>query len=210
MIDAHFVAYACEYFRSNDQTGYVQSLLDESHLMVNNVSDRVKNEKIQGMVSLQCVGAAQQRATEAEVYLSQAESSFLSADYLTTLYKISFALERSDSVGWWINIATYFNDTGSVNASELKMLAEEYIDDAQQSIVYSEIILEEMGRSTSELDDATTLLQGARDDNERGYSAAALFGAFEALVKANIALELVDGVTEETTRIGWHVLYDVL
>ena len=32
---------------------------------------------------------------------------------------------------------------------------------------------------------------------KNGYSAAALFGSFESLVKANLALELVDGVTKD-------------
>ena len=76
-------------------------------------------------------------------------------------------------------------------------LAEEYLDDAQQAIVYSKIIIDEMGKTSAYLADAQTLLEAARNENEEGYSAAALFGAFESLVNANLALELVEGVTTE-------------
>jgi uncharacterized protein len=76
-------------------------------------------------------------------------------------------------------------------------LAEEYLDDAQQAVVYSGIIIQEMGKTSNYLNDAQNLLDTARSENEKGYSAAALFGAFESLVKANLALELVDGVTSE-------------
>jgi uncharacterized protein len=149
------------------------------------------------MVTLQCVGAAQQRINEAASYLSEANISFRSDDYLTALYKSAYAQKRIDSVEWWLNISTPFNDSGEVNTSVINTLAEEYLDDAQQAIVYSEIIVSEMGQTSSYLTDAKALLETARQENEEGYSAAALFGAFESLVKANLALELVDGVTDE-------------
>jgi hypothetical protein len=96
-----------------------------------------------------------------------------------------------------LNISTPFNDTGEINASTITTLAEEYLDDAQQAIVYSRIIIEEMGETSSYLTDAENLLDTARSENTKGFSAAALFGAFESLVKANLALELVEGVTDE-------------
>jgi hypothetical protein len=79
----------------------------------------------------------------------------------------------------------------------INTLAEEYLDDAQQGIIYSEIIINEMGQTSSYLNDAKNLLETARSENENGFSAAALFGSFESLVKANLALELVDGVTND-------------
>ena len=105
-------------------------------------------------------------------------------------------MQRSESIEWWLGISSYFNDTGDITADELKALAGEYIEDAQQAVVYSGVILEEMGRSSSYLDDAEGLLELARDDKENGYPAAAFFEALEALVKANLALEIVDGADE--------------
>ncbi|MFW6121879.1 MAG: S16 family serine protease [Petrotogales bacterium] len=196
LIDSRFVSYACEYFSSNDKDTYVNFILNEAKALYNNKSGLAKNADINGMVSLQCVGAAQKRASDADSYLSGAENSYNDNDYLTALYKIAYGVERSKSVGWWIDIASSFNDTGEINMSRIRDLAGEYIEDAQQAIVYSGVILQEMGKSSSYLDDAEDLLEAARDDKEKSYPAAALFEALESLVKANLALELVDGVTE--------------
>jgi uncharacterized protein len=197
LIDSHFVTYTCQYFTIQNQEAFVQSLLNQTVQSYDNKSQLGRDAPIHGMVTLQCVGAAQQRINEAASYLSEANTSFLNNDYLTALYKIAYAKERIESVQWWLNISTPFNDSGEINESMISTLAEEYLDDAQQAIVYSEIIINEMGKTSSYLDDANNLLQTARDEHENGYSAAALFGSFESLVKANLALELVDGVTNE-------------
>jgi len=197
LIDSHFVAYICQYFATDDQEELVRSLLNQTNQNYMNKSELAKNASIYGMVTLQCVGAAQQRINEAASYLSTANTSFLNNDDFTALYNIAFAKERIESVRWWLNISTPFNDSGEINQTMITTLAEEYLDDAQQAIVYSEIIINEMGESSEHLNDAKTLLETARDEQENGYSAAALFGSFESLVKANLALELVDGVTNE-------------
>jgi uncharacterized protein len=197
LIDSHFVSYICQYFASDNQAAFVQLVLNQTMQSYTNRSELAKNAPINGMVTLQCVGAAQQRVNEAASYISEANTSFLNSDYFDALYKIAYAQERSESVQWWLNISTPFNDTGEINVSMITTLAEEYLDDAQQAIVYAEIIIQEMGKTSSYLTDAQSLLEAARGENELGYSAAALFGAFESLVKANLALELVDGVTAE-------------
>jgi hypothetical protein len=161
-----------------------------------NKSNLAKNVEINGTISLQCVGAAQKRASDAELHLSDAHSSYQNGDFLTTLYNIAYANQRSNSIEWWIGISTYFNDSGEINEEELENLAEEYIEDAQQAVVYSGVILEEMGKSSSYLTDAENILETARDDKDKGYPAAALFESLEALAKANLALELSDGITE--------------
>jgi len=197
LIDAHFVSYTCQYFASENQTAFVQFLINQTIQSYYNNSELAKNASIYGMVSLQCVGAAQQRINEAMSYLSDANTSFRSSDYFTALYKIAYAQERIESVQWWLNISTPFHDSGDINASMINILTEEYLDDAQQAIVYSEIIINEMGTTSNYLNDAQNLLEIARSEYESGFSAAALFGSFESLVKANLALELVDGVTDD-------------
>ena len=197
LIDAHFVSYVCQYFTLQNQSAFVWSLINVTEQSYDNKSEIVKNAPIHGMVTLQCVGAAQQRINEAKSYLSEANTSFRSSDYFTALYKTAFAQERIESVQWWLNISTPFHDSSIINTSTIDTLAEEYLDDAQQAIVYSGIILNEMGRTSSYLTEAESLLETARSENENGYSAAALFGSFESLVRANLALELVEGITDD-------------
>ncbi len=197
LIDSQFVMHACTYFSVGDKQDYVNSLLNDAKEFHSNKSSLAKNAEVNGSISLQCVGAAQKRASDADSYLSDAESSYQNDDYLTAMYKISYALQRSESIEWWLGISNYFNDTGDINDDELNTLAGEYIEDAQQATVYSGVILEEIGRSSSYLSDAEGLLELARTDKENGYPAAAFFEALEALVKANLALELVDGTDND-------------
>jgi len=197
LIDSRFVLYACEYFNSSNPSQYITSLVNEATSFCDEKSAIAKNSEIKGVISLQCVGAAQNRASEAKTYLSEASDSYENNDYLAALYKIAFAIERSKSIGWWLGIASHFNDTGEVNSTMLTNIAEEYIDDAQQAIVYSSLIMQEMGKTSIYVSDAESSLETAKNDMEQGYPSAALFDSLEALVKANLALELVDGITDE-------------
>ncbi len=197
LIDSRFVTYACDYFNSNDKDGYVKFLLDEVKNIHNEKSELAKNSEIHGMITLQCVGAAQKRAADSDAYISEADDSYQSSDYLTALYKIAYAMERSASVGWWINISSSFREMGEINASMIEDLAGEYIEDAQQAIIYSSIIIQEIGGTSNYLNEAEGLLEAAKTSRETGYPAAALFETLESLVKANLALELVDGITDD-------------
>jgi uncharacterized protein len=197
LIDSRFVSYACEYFNADDENEYVMSLFDDVTSFYQEKSEEAKKAAINGMISLQCVGAAQKRVSEAGSYVSDAWESYEENDYLSLLYKLGFARERSKSVGWWLDITSHFNDSGEINASELDDLALEYIEDARQAATYSSVILQEMGKSSDYLASAQELLQSARDDLEKKYPAAALFEALEALVKANLAIETIDGVTQD-------------
>ena len=197
LIDSQFVSYACEYFNTSDKEGFIQSLLDEAIALNNNRSELAKNAEINGMISLQCVGAAQKRASDADTFITDAETRLNNNDDLSALYNIAYAMQRSESVEWWIGISAPFNDTGDINASEIDQIAAEYIQDAQQAVIYSTVIVQEIGESSSYLNEAEDLLETAQDDREKGYTAAAVFEALESLVKANLALELVDDDVEE-------------
>ena len=205
LINLRFVNYACEYDTVQDAS-YIEDLLDDVESLYESASDEAKNADINGFISLQCVGAAQRRASEAKTYLDYAKSSYENqeltsfSDVLDFLYEAAFVVERSNSISWWINIGTHFNDTGDISNTTLENLALEYIEKAEQSAVYSNVILDGTGsiygNSASYLNAANDLIDTSRDDLEKGYPAAALFEALEALVKANLAIEII-GVNAE-------------
>ncbi len=196
LINSRFVLYAAEYFEADDRDEYIESLLDEAITLFEENSELAKTTHISGMISLQCVGAAQKRAFEAEEYIDDASESYEN-DVLGALYSIARAIERSNSVKWWIGIGSYFNDSGYINNETLENLAIEYIEDTQQAVAYSSIILQEIGQTSAYLTEAETLLDSARDELEKGYPAASIFEALEALVKANLALELATSTSGE-------------
>ncbi|MCK4365352.1 MAG: hypothetical protein KAW45_04830 [Thermoplasmatales archaeon] len=210
LIYSRFVSYACDYW-TTEEDSFIDDLLQEVQNWHNDASEEAKNAEINGFISLQTVGAAQRRVSEAKQYLDSAESTYSNglnfySDVLDFIYKLAFVVERSNSIGWWIDIGSYFNETGKLDKDTLDDLALEYIEEAQQATVYSSIILGEMGStsgdSTDYLSYAEELLETARDDRDKGYPAAALFEALEATVRANLAIEIIGVEPEEKIELA--------
>jgi len=197
LINTRFVIYACNYFNVTDQDEYMQTLFNQSVSYYDNQSDKAKQATVQGAISLQCIGAAQKRATEASSYLSTSLSLINQNEYFSALYQLAFAVQRAESISWWLSLIDQFNETQSYTDEEIQDFANDYIQDAQQAIIYAGVILDEVGSSSSFLNEASSMLNSAKDDKNDGYPAAALFEALEALAKANLALELVDATTQE-------------
>ncbi|HDQ15814.1 MAG TPA: hypothetical protein ENN45_02010 [Bacteroidetes bacterium] len=204
LISSRFVNYTCDYYDSGNQD-FINELLEQVEEVYNESSKLAKNTEIVDLISLQTVGAAQRRATEAKLYLDSAKSTnlYTFSDVLDFLYDIAFVVERCNSISWWIGIGDHFNSTGNITDSKLENIALEYIYEAQQAVTYSEVILNELSQtsynSASYLSSAKSLLETARDDLDSGFPAAAFFEALEALVKANLALEVIG--TNEKDKI---------
>ncbi len=199
LIYSRFIIYTCEYWNPDNDT-FLQDLLNNAKTKYNDAANLAKNAEISGYISFQTVGAAQRRATEAKERLESAESMFnnglfLYSQVLDYLYKIAFIFERSNSIGWWINIGSNFNETGELDKDNLDDLALEYIEEAQQATIYSSIILSEIGSSAIDssnyLNLAEDLLVSARNNLDNDYPALAFFEALEATVRANLAIETI-------------------
>jgi uncharacterized protein len=197
LINTNFILLACDYFSSETADEFILDELNKAKAKYNNQSDIAKDATVNGAISLQCVGAAQKRATEAGEYLTSAEASIQQNEEFNALYQIAFANQRTESVGWWLGLSTFFNDTGNFTDSQLESLSNDYIQDAKQSITYSGVIFQEIGASSSLLSSAQKMLESAQKDHNNEYYAAALFEALEALSKANLALELVDVTSQQ-------------
>jgi uncharacterized protein len=199
LIYSRFIVYTCNYWDPDNDT-YLQDLLNTVKNKYNDAADLARNAEISGYISLQTVGAAQRRATEAKEQLDSAESMYTNGLFLYTqvldfLYKIAFIYERCNSIGWWISIGSNFNETGDLDKDNLDNLALEYIEEAQQATIYSNIIIGQIGSSTGDsanyLNLAEDLLVSARQNLENGYPALAFFEALEATVRANLAIETI-------------------
>lgn len=197
LINANFVLLACDYFSSENPDKFIEDTLEDAQNLFNNQNSIAKNASVSGAITLQCVGAAQKRATEANEYLLSAQSSIKQGEDFTALYEIAFANQRTESISWWLGLSNYFSDTGNFTDSQLESLANDYIQDAQQSITYSTVILQELGTTSGLLSEAQNMLDSAQEDYNNQFYAAALFEALESLSKANLALELVDVDSQE-------------
>jgi uncharacterized protein len=209
LIYSRFVNYSCDFFDTEEES-YIQDLINEARSEYEKASSEAKNAEVTGYISLQSVGAAQRRAGEAKIYLEAAIATYenrysFGFDVIEFLYNLAFVVERSKSIGWWLDIGSHFNETGELKNETLENLALEYIEEAQQATVYSSIIIEEAGitgDSLSYLSYAENLLQTSRDNLTAGYPAAALFQALEATVRANLAIEVIGAEPENKIELA--------
>jgi uncharacterized protein len=208
LIYSRYVNYAIDFFEIEEED-YLEKLLTIAQSLYNNNSEIAENAKIEGFITLQSVGAAQERASEARIELNNAKNQFENlrsySDVLSYLEKVAFVIERCNSVEWWINIGLSFNDTSYIKNTTVKNLALEYIQEAQQAVIYSSILLSEFGGGYTDsiiyLNQAEEQLETARDDFENNLVAAALFEALNTLVKANLAIELIG--TDAESKISF-------
>ncbi len=193
LIKSRYVQYACNYFNTaeDERPNYVENLIDEINFFCMEKNNEARHIEITGFVSLQCVGGAQKRASEASDYLKNANISFKRGDYSSSLDYLAKAKERSKSVGWWINITDYFNESGNISTNDIDRIALEYIEEAQQAITYSSVLIDEMNSGYNYLYDAQSMLDNARIERNNGYPAAALFEALDAITKANLEIETI-------------------
>ncbi len=181
MINSRFVIYACNYYNGTS----LNEIYNETKEAVTKALNTAKNSKVDGLISLQCVGGAQQRALDAEKYLNMSADS-----KLNYLYHWAYAMERSKTVYWWLNISKEFNESYKVNESWIKSIAEKYYDYAQSIFSYANILSEETGYSRQFVKKAEDLLAEANEQKE-DYPASSLFNSLEAITNANLAIEFI-------------------
>ena len=174
LINTRFINNACDYFNASNKELYMESLFNRSLSYYENQSFLAKQAKVQGAVSLQCIGAAQKRATDASNYISFASSLIQNNDDFSAIYQLAFAVQRAESISWWLSLIGQFNDTSNYSNEEIQNFADDYIQDAQQAIIYAEVILQEVGSISSLLIEAITMLDNAKDDKNDGYPAVQL------------------------------------
>lgn len=199
-INSRFVKYTSEYYESNDGNEYVNNLIKEANITISKKCNLATSSKISGVVTLQCIGGAQKRAFEAKKILENAKTDFKDSNILNSLYSIAYALERADSVSTWLQLSEKFNDTIKLDSKKINELANKYLESAEQSLLYSNLILSQTGTDEDTkklLSDAEDVLSEAKKQILEGYPAASLFSSLEALVKGNLALELLGGLTDE-------------
>ncbi len=180
-INSLFVKYACSYYNGTS----IQQIYENVSESVEKAVEAAKEAEITGLVSLQCVGAAQQRALEAKEYLNR--SAQRSLDYL---YYLAYAMERSNTVYWWLNLSKNFNESYDVNKTWVKAMAEKYYDYAQNIFSYANILSEETGYSGKFVKKASDLLNEASEEKGE-YPAASLFNSLEAIANSNLAIEMI-------------------
>jgi uncharacterized protein len=192
-VTARGVDYILGLYETGDRDGYVRGLLDDADLRAHQAALDA-DQPVLGVAHLEGLGAAQERASEAEGAAADARRAYDTGDAGTALLMAAQARERSASVGWWLDIASKVSDPGQpLTEEQLNRTARDLLDTARESVTYAELILQESGGESTLLSGAggaADLLERADADVRRGFLPAAIFEALQAEVRASAALEL--------------------
>lgn len=192
-VAARYVAYAVGLVEAADRDRHVRGLLDDADARARGAIANATQD-VRHVQHLEALGAAQERATEAERAVAAARAAYERGDAFGALQWAAQARERSTSVGWWLAIADRAPGAGPPLSREaLNRTARDLVDTAREALVYAGVILQEQGAAAPELltgpGGASELLDRAQTDLARGFLPAAVFEALGAEVRAAAALE---------------------
>lgn len=147
-----------------------------------------------GLVSLQIVGAAEERLAKAENYLQKALNS---KDWDKAIVNLALAKERVESAKIWLSILPEIKKDTYMSDEEIRKRADFYLSMAESIFVYAESI-----------GGFTNLLYGDGSADEsriiaeqlynQGYYAGTILTAMDSIIKSAMSIELIGIYTEET------------
>lgn len=200
MINSRFVRYACMFYKNGS---IYDGIYNNATNYVNNAYYFAKELKINGLISLQCVGAAQSRAIEAVNLLNNSLSEWHSymrygndAKALQALYDMAYSMERAKTVFWWVNLSKKFDDNYKINNTLVNELARKYYDYAKQIFAYAQTLVRETGSQQNYINNANDLLNKASSQLDN-FPGASLFNSLESIANSNLAIESIGGLTED-------------
>ncbi len=200
MINSRFVSYACLFYSNNFNFDETYSNISRR---VNEAYSFARQLKINGVITLQCAGAAQIRALDAVNMLNESLNewhAYMKYGYdskaLSALYDAAYSMERAGTVYWWANLSRDFNESYKINDSWLVSVASKYYDYANQIYAYANTLVSETGSQQNYINNAKDMLNKAAkymDD----FPAASFFASLQSIANSNLAIEAIGGLTED-------------
>ena len=126
--------------------------------------------------------AGRLRIAEAEELLDEAWKSYYLGNYEEAIKSGSFAKLRGDSAVWWVSLSKK-DDNKIINESNLKSLAQQYLDNAETISTYVETLY-----PTLPVEELDKDLKSAKKAYEQGDYILAIAKSIDASVKAEIPL----------------------
>jgi uncharacterized protein len=205
-VDARGVDWTLSMVEAQDRDAFVQARLQD---VQQRAAQAVKDadQPVQGIAHLGGVGAAQERATEAEQTAAQARLEYQQGSSFNALQDAAQSYERSTSVGWWLDIANSLNEPGAqpLGTDPLNHTARDLVDTARETLVYADTLIQESTGQSGALagpGSPQDLLDRASQDLQRGKFPAAIFEAIQAQVHASSALELLGAESTADAKVA--------
>lgn len=183
-IQARYVLLAAEYLTSGDRPTALERQFARVRGSVQDAIAAAKDVIPSTSSELGGVGAAQERATDAEQLVERALAEVRAGLTDRGLQTLAEATERTSTVYWWLGLSGHLRGGGVISLDGLRAAAEDLVSSTEETVTYAELIL------AAPLEEAQEELARASRDLDRGAFAGAIFEAQSAEVEASLALEL--------------------
>ena len=194
------------YFQAKIKMRYIQYLNTIDEKNVEGAFDDIENEidamktqissiKNLGIETIQIVGAAQERISEAEKHLDDARKA---RNFDDAMFNLAFAKERVESAKVWLSLLKTVNEDVPIDESALKKRTQFYMTQADTLIVYANSI----GGYRDLINEATDSLDMSKTQFEEGFYAGAAFSAIDAITKAALSIELIGYEKDIETKVN--------
>lgn len=194
------------YFQAKIKMRYVLYLntIDEKSVEgafkdIQNEIDAMKSQlssiKSLGIETIQIVGAAQERISEAEKRLEDARRS---RNFDDAMFNLAFAKERVESAKVWMSLLKTVKEDVPIDEEALKKRTQFYMTQADTLIIYANSI----GGYRDLISEATDSLEMAKMQFEEGFYAGASFSAIDAITKAALSIELIGYEKDIKTKVN--------
>jgi uncharacterized protein len=197
-IAAGYAENLVDFYSKSQAEGVVTAAITKCQGAVQQAQATTASSSASTLNALYAMGAAQERAQEANTTLLEAQSSHDNAntytDWMQSLQQSSFCVERAGTVAWWAGLTTVFPGGPKVDAADL---AQQAIDQATELASYAQNVLDPSNTGSSDpvLRQAQSKLAQAVLDQQAGRSAAAAVEAAETQTLASAAVQLGGGTT---------------
>ena len=171
-----------------------KALENEFSRVQKDIDDMMKyleSNKTVGLESFQLYGAAEERVTIAQNYLSKAKSA---PDLDTALWDLAYARERVESARLWLSLLPGIKEDIPLGKQEIKRRAQLYLSQAESMIVYASTIYGQKDL----LEMAQQDIDNGRIQFDEGLYCGAALSAINAITKASLSIELI-GITSSPT-----------
>ncbi|WP_292460546.1 S16 family serine protease [Methanothermococcus sp.] len=189
LINLESINTTLNYIDSDDGKDYVKGYLLSIQNKLNNEKNLIDNENL-SKNNIEYIVASKSRIYEAEELIDSAWKEYYNNKPLSAIKYGAYAKLRGDSAIWWLYLNNKYNKNiknRAINKSDLKYLAQEYLDNSEVVVLYSSMIFptDLANNAMKNLDDAKEYY------NQRAYLLS-ISKSIDAYVYATTSLNYME------------------
>lgn len=191
-IQARHASLLLDFLDAGRSLEMIETTISDADRDVSEARSAARSATVDGLQDVYTVGAAQQRVIRAADHVERARAALNQTAVSDALHEAAFAMERSETVHWWLELGDTFGSGPNLTAPPSEV-ATDLVDLATETLTYAQSVL----RGRGDLSRATQAVDQARTARQAGFDAAAVLLATEAQIKATVPLELAAGEPDQ-------------